>query len=113
MLETQQLQSFRRTLYKTNLYKENLMEYIGIVILSICIVFVVQLFRVAFYLKRVNKIDRRLVRVIAVLVKAPFNKDLKYLNRFSKLRVVCIYYWGIASGNQFTISKIRYYNNGE
>ena len=110
MLETQQLQSCRRTLYKTNLYKENLMEYIGIVILSICIVFVVQLFRVAFYLKHVNKIDKRLVRVIAVLMRAPFNADLRYPNYTSVVRVSCVYYWGIASGRQFSISKLRYPN---
>lgn len=89
------------------------MESIGIAILSVGIVFVVQLFRVAAYLKHANKIDRRLVQVIGVLMKAPFHKDLKYPNWFSKVRVACIYYWGIASGNQFAKSKIRYPNNGE
>ena len=89
------------------------MELLLMIVLTIVIVFAVQLIRVARYLKRANKIDKRLVRVIAVLMKAPFHKDLKYPNWFSKVRVVCIYYWGIASGNQFTRSKIRYYNNGE
>lgn len=86
------------------------MELLLMIVLTIVIVFVVQLIRVARYLKRANNIDKKLTRVIAVLMRAPFNADLRYPNYASVVRVSCVYYWGIASGRQFSRSKLRYPN---
>lgn len=87
------------------------MNIIVLLLIAFLIVFTIQLLRVALYLKRVNNIDKPLSQILYVLLNAPLHKDLNHPNTFSKIRVSCVYYIGVATGYQFVRSKINYPDN--
>lgn len=87
------------------------MNIVFILLIAFAIVFTIQLLRVATYIKRVNNIDKSHVHVIKVLLRAPFHESLTHPNILSKIRVSCVFYIGIAVGDQFARSKIKYPDN--